>query len=90
MQIEFGVRFIFTVATTLAYMEAPVIYMALKCNLELPWIMSFDLAPHLPRLVAMAALFSMCERKVSKLIYYFSVFYIFLFQLTTKADSKRC
>ena len=38
-------------------MDAPVVYMALKYNRDLPCVMSFYLVPHLPRLVALAARF---------------------------------
>ena len=50
-----------------------------KYNLDLLYVMSFHLVPHLPRLVAMVTKFFMCDRKVSNLIYYFLVICIFIF-----------
>ena len=51
----------------------------LEYNLCLPWDMSFYLVPRLPRLVTIVAKFFMCEGKVSNLIYYFWLFYLFIF-----------
>ena len=57
-------------APNLASRDASVVHMALEYNVDLPWVMSFHLVPHLPRLVAMVAKFFIYERKVSNLIYY--------------------
>ena len=47
-------------------------------DLDLPGVMSFYLVPRLPRLVAMAAKFFMCNRKVSNFIFYY-LFISFIF-----------
>ena len=60
-------------------------------DLDLRWVMSVLLVLHLPRLVAMAAMFFICERRVSNLIYYFIVILlIFLFLLTTMVNNTKC
>ena len=41
--------------------------------------MSFQLVPHLPRLVAMVAMYFMCERKECKFIYLFLVILLLFF-----------
>ena len=51
--------------------------------------MSIHLVPNLPRLIAMVATFSMCERKVSNLIYYFVV-NLFLFILCLRPVAAGC
>ena len=53
----------------MASREAYIDYMALRINTDLPVVMNFHLVAHLPRLFVMAAIFFMCERKVTNLIY---------------------
>ena len=54
-------------------MEAVLFIWSKNYNLDLPWVMSLNLVPHLPKLVMTVAKYFMCERKVSNLIFYFLV-----------------
>ena len=74
-------------ALILACREALVVYTALKYNFNHPWVMSFHLEPHLPRLVAVVA---KSERKVSNLIYFFSYFiFINFFYINKEVKQHR-
>ena len=61
-----------------------------KYILDLPLVMSFDLVPHLPRLVAKVALFSMREEKLPISFIIFQLFYLYFILLTTKVNNTRC
>ena len=62
---------------------APVDYMALKYNLGLPWVMSFLLTPHLPRLVTWEWRSTVANRqKPHKFIYKFGA--------TTSSGGQEC
>ena len=61
-------------------------------NVNCPGVMSFHLVPHLLKSVAIVAKFFMCERKVSDLIYYFSVIlflFAFLFFINSQSEQHK-
>ena len=48
-------------------MEQPIDYMALEYDLELPWIMSFLLVPHLSLLIGWGQRTAVADRQTKKL-----------------------
>ena len=59
-------------------------------NLHFHRVKSFLLVPHLPILVAMVGMI-LCLKKVSNLIFYFIVIYLFiLFLSSAKAKNTKC
>ena len=56
----------YCMAPILVSREAPVEYAFLKHNLDLPWIMSYLLVPHLPKLVHWEPRTSVADRWTNK------------------------
>ena len=62
------------------------------CHLNLPVVISFHLVRHMPRFVAMLAIFIVNRRKVSNFIYFSFIYIIllFVFLLTAKVNNTKC